>query len=274
MSGQPPSGFAFVDRIEKPPTSFDLGDFDAEIEGNGTRVIWEQAVRCPCRSVGGTGQADPTCAICDGSGYLYHSSAQIKVMLNRPGVEAKWMDQWGDWSNGDGEITPRSEVLLGYRDRLTMLDSVFRLEELVEMPDQGQVLRMRFPIVARPVAYQRKTGDRELVEFNWKVIFLGYKNGLGELKTLREGVDFKVDIDGRIAFITRPAVPGTVLSVSYYARPRWIVTSTIPYPFQDTFQTERTDTPFAIHLPRTVKIELDYFDQAGKPQTTEARELA
>jgi hypothetical protein len=265
----------FPRRVDRPPISFELGDFDAEIEGNGTRVIWEQGVRCPCRSVSGTGQSDPTCEVCDSAGYFYHSPAEIKVVFNRPEAESNWTDQWGDWSNGDGQVTPRSEVLLGPRDRLTMLDSVFRLDEIVKMPGQGKPLCTRFPIVTRDVTFQRGTGaDCEFVDFSFRVLFLGYKDGSGRIRTLREGADFAVNSEGRIDFINRPVEPGTPLSVSYYARPRWIVVSLIPFPFQDTFQTERVETPVVLHLPRTVKISLDYFTQAGQPQLTEARELA
>ena len=297
MTAFPPAGYSLPGFAGPGMPSFTRGDFDQEIQDFGLQTVWEQRYPCPCRSSdhgSPTEQSDSLCLQCFGSGDAYHSPALVRVVYNQPTMVHNELVVWGDYLGGEAIATPRSEFILGYRDRLTVLDSLFLAEGLVERPELGELLEFKHPVASRDVEFQQdgldpcapveeeadpciqKTLGRRV--FPQRVTFLGYHRSIQEtpmgtdheVVVLRDGVDFTVTEDGKIDLSlgdqngTAPK-PGTRMSTTYLAHPVWIVVQFSPYAAQFTYQTEQVPEPVLIELPKSMKCELDIF---GKTHPT------
>lgn len=307
MTTYPPEGYSLPVFGGPGMPSFDQGDFDQEIQDFGLWTVWEQRYICPCRSSdhgSPTEQSDSLCLQCHGSGDAFHSPALIKVVYNQPSMTRNELVVWGDYLGGESIVTPRSEFILGRRDRLTVLDALFLAEEVKERPDVGELLEFRHPIASRDVVWQRDgidpcSPEAAVVEdpdscssqvfgqqaFSQRVTFLGYhatmivtpKGTDHKLVVLRDGIDFIVTEDGKIDLSpgdqlgTAPR-SGTRLSATYFAHPVWIVTQYAPYAMQFNYQTERVESPVKIELPKSMKAELDIFGKTH-PTYIDVREL-
>jgi hypothetical protein len=289
--------------------SFVEGDFDQDVQEGGLWTIWEQRYPCPCRSSdhgSPTEQPDVLCQECKGTGDAYHSPATIKVVYAQPELNHNELVVWGEWLGGQTLATPRSEFLFGHRDRLTVVDSLYVAEDLKERPERGELLELHHPIATREVEWQRdglnpcvpeaalseddadpcskSTFGRRIT--SQRVTFLGYHKIIGEtseglqreLVVLREGEDYLITDDGKIDLSpgdshgTTPP-PGTMMSVTYLAHPVWIVAQYAPYAAQFTYQTEQTEDPILIELPKTMKCELDIYSRNKRDQSILPRDL-
>jgi len=140
------------------------------IETKGVRLAWSKGSVCPCESVNQeTGQPDPNCELCKGTGFLWFRPAgyvapkdagdldavQQTILLDYEAVvirgvvvsvmtQKKSYDTLGPWALGSFEVTTRPENRLGYYDRLIALDSVLPFSELATV-DTDRVVKLRYP---------------------------------------------------------------------------------------------------------------------------------
>jgi hypothetical protein len=307
MSAIPPQGYSLVTFGGPSMPSFVRGDFDQEVQEAGLRTVWEQRYPCPCRSSdhgSPTEQTDSLCLQCYGSGDAYHSPALVRVVYDQPKMTHNELVVWGDYLGGEAIATPRSEFILGHRDRLTVMDSLFIAEDMKERPDVGELLELKHPIASREVEFQKdglnpcvpeasavdpdnpcasSTFGRHV--FNQRVTFLGYhansrktpKGNDHDVVVLQEGSDFIVTTDGKIDFSPgdnngRAPEPNTRVSVVYLAHPVWIVSQYAPYAMQFNYQTEQVEEPLLIELPKSMKCELDIFGKTH-PKYHDVRDL-
>jgi hypothetical protein len=297
MSAIPPKGYSLPPLEGPGMPSFVRGDFDREVQDNGLKTVWEQRYPCPCRSSdhnSPTEQTDSLCLQCYGTGDAYHSPVLIRVVYDQPKMTHNELVVWGDYLGGEAIATPRSEFILGHRDRLTVLDSLFIAEDLKERPDVGELLELRHPIASREAIFQQDGLNPCVPEaalsddpdnpcsssmfgrhiFNQRVMFLGYHANTRQVPsgtdhdvvTLQDGIDFGVTSDGKIDLSLgdqngHAPEPGTRLSVVYLAHPVWIVAQYAPYASQFVYQTEQVEEPELIELPKSMKCELRIFDR-------------
>lgn len=140
---------------------FKPDEFANLIEGKGYRVSWERAAQCPCTPVNPqTDQADPTCALCDGTGWITFKPAGavtnqdiigsltplqlalvgnvgacIRAIITNIANTYEPHDYVAARMTGTHMVTTRPENKLGYYDRITNLDSVSVYSQILETPE-------------------------------------------------------------------------------------------------------------------------------------------
>lgn len=240
------------------------------IWNHGIRVLWEQASECPCarRSADAstglsltipsgsvTGGHRTDCPVCGGEGYYRHSDQEIVALITNLALDPQAHMAWGEGASGMVKITTLPENLLSFKDRITLLDSVLLYRET--LPRKGSPDALRYPIVEHTM--QLSTGD-----FTAGVLHCHKADASGETTlsdVLVEGTDFDV-VDGKIDWTkgdglgSAPAV-GDRYSVSYFGRPRYVVTSH-PFSIRDTVSVSKVPSQVPVHTAVHAAGKLEY----------------
>lgn len=219
---------------------FNPQDFEDLIQQKGYRLRWEQTVNCPCIDPA-TMHAVPECPVCDARGHLYFNSQIIKGIITRQDKELEIGDSIGVLKPGEGFLTTSATNKLSEWDRVTNLDSQAVYHETIlhsEIEDQ-----LRFPPVGDVITAVTQPNRNTLV-------------------TLRQNVDYTVDANGIITWISnnKPAA-NQGISFRYYHHPVWLVIDTPNY-IRDTFVTEGVPVDTSVAMPVRVHIRLEQFGNA------------
>jgi hypothetical protein len=102
------------------------------IDRKGQWVDWYRTQRCPCLTPEGFPQ--PTCAVCDGLGYMREEPKRIRVLLtghNRKGDRGAS----GTVDTGSRSITPHVRIRLSEGDWIVTRQFPGRASEIVKYPD-------------------------------------------------------------------------------------------------------------------------------------------
>lgn len=142
-------------------------DFTLAIETKGYRIAWARAALCPCVNNLQTDQADPTCALCTGSGWFYfkptdavadavgdltelqttllarYSASVVRGIMSQFDAKRTPWQVVGNWKEGDTQLTVRPENRLAYYDRIVNLDSEIVYAEQFELA-AGDTTTLRY----------------------------------------------------------------------------------------------------------------------------------
>jgi hypothetical protein len=248
----------------KPRIDFTAGDFDRLVREKGYRVMWQSAELCPCRLNSDTDQPDPSCTICDASGFVYTfpdpaeptlvdyvnevppfestdtaraTQAIVTSMTHSPQV----FEKMGEWLSGTAALTTFSFNKVGHRDRFKIIDhtQVYRQVILVPASQIIPIGRANREALRYPVVKLRR-------------VFAVTANNLS--------VDFtestEIQPDGSLKVT---ATPGTRLSISYEMNPLWIVVD-YPHIIRGTLIKFKTDKTLGKleQMPVQAMVRLDY----------------
>ena len=110
-------------------------EFDKLIDDRGNIAMWERAAVCWCVNRE-SGQPDPMCTTCGGSGYRYMQPKQIIVgVTSLTGqIQLKTLELR---EPGMAYITPKGDIVMGYRDRLTFPEFTAMMSEVVHWGKDG-----------------------------------------------------------------------------------------------------------------------------------------
>ncbi len=254
---------------------FDPADFDIVIETKGYRVAWSRATLCPCAPVNDqTGQADPNCSLCRGSGWLYFSptmattdvlkvgkldaiqtrivndnAAAIYAIMSSIGTQYNPYDPIGSRITGETTVTVRPANKIGYYDRITNLDSLIVYSQRLTAIDSTLPLKTRYPIA------------RINLLRSFTTVFNGVAN-----PTSTTG-DFSLSTNGDILWNNaNPSanIPKAdeQLVIHYLCHPTWLVMEhphsirLTPTKFKQKKPTAPAGTP--TELPIHAKIQLEF----------------
>ena len=209
----------------KLPFQVDLHiqEFEKLIEAHGHCVTWEKATLCPC--IDADGKAHLKCAECSGQGWKYFDSLPITVLLISLSATKAFSDVGiaGDWVLGKVKITSQAGSNLGFRDRITSLDSQITFSELLIV---GRNDKTRYNILAV-----------EHVAIKGQELF--------------EGTDFDI-VSGQIVFT--PDLPAdSIVTVRYICHPRWVILDALHEIRDTTLQSGKF-----VRAPRAHLASLDY----------------
>lgn len=230
-------------RVDFKPDKFDL-----LVETKGARVAWSRAAFCPCDAANDqTEQADPTCAICSGSGWFLFKpagavsdpkitgeldalqtqivgtdSAIIKCLMLGSTANANPYDQVLRKIEGTVNITARPENQLGYHDRLVELDAYMPYSQLHETAGEA-LTTATYPVAKMNLLRSEST------------IYV-------------EGTDFTL-VTGGISWTSAPA-SGTRLSLHYLIHPVWRI---VDYPHSSRLTSRRFKAVTESHIPLAVQ---------------------
>lgn len=162
------------DFINVPRQDLVKGDFTTLLFRRGRRVLWEQALMCPCKSKA-TNQLS-TCKNCGGSGYLFINPVETRMVLQ--GFDAKTtFAPWSEEVTGVVKVTCNASFHLTYMDRITVLDGEGIHNEVLNIKDVViDAATVRFSYTA----YQKK-----------RILYVGlYTAADAPLLRLIEGTDY------------------------------------------------------------------------------------
>lgn len=169
--------------------------FDTAIKQKGYKVLWEQAMFCPCIDTK-TGQPDYGCSSCKGSAYVYFNAMETKALVTSINGH-KEQSGIGLQDLGTAYLTPVSTDNVGFRDKFTFVDFTTKYSEVL-IKDNSNTNKTNYGIV--------------------KIISVRSLNSVYALNT-----DFTVSNDKRHIIWNTGAIPnGTQFSVLYDINPVYI----------------------------------------------------
>lgn len=270
----------------KPPiTQVPRADFEGEqfrkiIFEKGADVVWEQCAVCPCSErvnqfTGAqtaedllsdnwrTEQQNAVCSVCNGVGFELHSPTPTKVLIMDMRNNPKRFRSDGNYEEGTARVTFLPENKPNMGDRLTLANSVYVVSEM-RRRSSSAIEPVRFPIATKIL--QLATGPTAVRVM--RVRKAQANQTVGAL--LVEGTDFDVTVDGKVNWAkgivlgTAPAT-GTTYAISYFANPRYRITS-MPHGVRDTFVGGSVPTT-PLDMPIACYAQLEYLGvQTNSPR--------
>lgn len=254
----------------RPRLDFNMESFRKLIFTKGIDLTWEQCAECPCSRAASdfsltliqsttqtTGEARPDCSLCDGRGYFWHSSQEIRAIVTSAESSTSAFAAYGEYSRGMVSVSTLPEHLPAYGDRFTVSASVSVYRE-TRTRGNSAIESMRYPI-------QPRTLDLAGGESVRRVLRLQYADAQGlsaEGNVLAEGVDFEITQEGAIDFTlgvaggTAPA-EGVRYSVAYFAQPRYYVADH-PHTHRDSTLLHKSAQESPLLLPVQVRCSREF----------------
>lgn len=223
---------------------------------------------CSCRLNAQTEQPDPTCAICDGSGFRYVNPelydrpevardwVELKGILSSISLDTNIYHEPGEMTHGTAVLTLPGEADAGYRDRFVSMEHEMTYSEvlirgagaLVDVGHGGRSTSERREVTRYPPIKINFVGDDTtiwypLLDFN-----------------LREaGFDGTVQLEWLTG---RGPAAGARYSLHYTCRPTWIVEESM-YGVQNAKgpPSSLKGTKVIQSLPKTYRVRLDWLTQ-------------
>lgn len=113
----------------KGRVDFRQDDFDVLVHQKGYTVIWEKALRCPCRSYD-TNSPTIACGNCGGTGWVFLNPLKTRMLVQ----SINQSNKRGEWSVelfGTSIISSRNNVRMGFMDRITLDDTYAIYSEVI-----------------------------------------------------------------------------------------------------------------------------------------------
>lgn len=135
---------------------------DTVIDDQGNRVYWEQAMVCSCVTLD-SGQPDFTCPICHGRGYRYLAPEELIVGVQSLSSTYK-LGTLELYEPGTCLVTPMSNVIMGYQDRLTFPDFRCKFSEPLRFNSDEYGFGVSNPLYRNIVEVQGIADDKYMYE--------------------------------------------------------------------------------------------------------------
>lgn len=207
VGGSPtPAGDTLPAQYTTNQPDFDRDAFTAALYDKGYDVLWEQAAFCPNRGLTGLGNKDHTisCDICDGSGWIFYSPRETRMLITGVSIQQSFYTQ-GGWSNGRVSVTALPEFRFHEWDRITLRNGVGRYPEILRRQPGTDLDKPRYTPLC--------------------IVHLSWVNRAKLLQTFIQDQDFILTIDGRIQWPDSTNRPddGSYYSVAYQYHPRYVI---------------------------------------------------
>lgn len=213
--------------------------FDEVIEDRGHWAEWQRAAVCHCVTRD-SGQPDFMCPVCGGSGYRYLPSKRIKVVVTSMGgqIELKTLETR---EPGTAYVTPKSDVIMGYKDRLRFPDFSCVFSEVIHWSNSQN------PRGISPKTYRNIKDIISLVDDTYEY---------------EKNVDFEITEDGyHLRCINEDLIDkldGKNLSFLYLTTPSYLVTDLV-HELRATLSDRKTTNITFRELPKQYKVNREDF---------------
>lgn len=216
------------------PPAFDPQWFREQNYGQGHRLRWQKAMKCPCvKTIHPEGDPLGTtyetavkegrddCPDCYGRGILYFGEQEIVAPVHGFSLTPRWLQLFGSIADGGCLISPEPEHLLNRRDRISDLDEVRLYDEVcvrtgsVETPNTARGTPT-YPIVVENITVGGEPDPRIPATAVRGVIYIRRADSQGRIQPtpLVYGTDFTVNDDGAIEWIDAGVAASGYVSVS------------------------------------------------------------
>lgn len=216
-----------------PRTDISPNMYDNLIKQKGYRLIWEQALFCPCMNLE-SGQPDYECKSCYGRGYKYIRPKRIRALVTSINGR-KDQHRIGLEEVGGAYLTPSSSDNVGFRDRFIFVDFTTKFSEVLVKGDVGSVDSLRYYCLEVEALF---TKDKEYYY----------------------GIDFEITKEGTgISWIKEEPYTGTQYSILYNIRPVYIAMNPI-HELRGTYTKEKAHgMEKFVKLPKQFQIKREDF---------------
>jgi hypothetical protein len=214
---------------------FNTDDFDIVVTQKGARVAYEQAMICQCLSKD-SNQPDFMCPYCHGSGFRYFPPQNIRVLVTSFQSTLD-LETLGNREPGTAYGTPTSDIVMGYRDRLTFTDFKCKFSETISFPEElGGVSTETYRNIKSVIALVK---DNHIFE---------------------QCVDFDVSEDTyHIIWKSEDYdASGLQMGILYYTTPRYLVTD-ILHELRATYIVKGHPSEKFTELPKQYKLQREEF---------------
>jgi hypothetical protein len=224
-------------------------------------------MRCGCEFNSQTGQPNPVCSVCAGTGREFFDPREIKCLFENVTIDIDPQNDFGIWYKGLARVSVRAEHPVSYRDRITMLDAAVEFEELLERDadNPGPIFRLRYRIVTRMVSLEDVVTEEEVIVAE-RIIRARVWRADGSTHLLREHRDFVVQPDGRLDLSRgdrngNAPETGDRLALKYVMNPAWVVVALDPQYFRSNRDQYTPRPEDLIQFPRSLLVGVDYLVQ-------------
>jgi len=253
VDGVPKLDPEYGDKPSPYSTRADFRDieFTRVIRQHGKFVTWRKAMPCPCLEET-TGQPGMNCAYCDGSGWYYIDPQNIQALMMAVDKSVRLHERFGIWLSGTTSITVEPQHRVGFRDSLSMRDSVMTYSEILKKGNRRGI-RQKLPLRTDSCRYRI---------VNLIQMFMFRDNAI---VTLSKGIHFKITENGWIEWTIdgdSMIAPGTPISVRYEFNPIFIVES-FPHVLRDDVTLANTTVDKVYSLPVQSVGKLDFLLDAN-----------
>lgn len=213
-------------------------EFDTLIDNRGLWCDWYRASVCSCVTRD-SGQPDFDCPICHGSGYRYLAPKRIKIAVTSLSAQEMQLKTLEVREAGTSYVTPKSDVIMGYRDRLVFSDLKCIMSEVVHWDN---AIRGVSPRTYRNIKDVVSLADGE------------YEYELG--------VDFEITEDNyHLRWLKNNYIPNLDnknMSLLYYTTPSYYVVDLL-HELRATLSDRKSDGIRFVELPKQYKIQREDF---------------
>lgn len=213
--------------------------FDGVINDLGHWAEWQRAAVCHCVSRD-TGQPHFLCPTCGGSGYRYLPSQRIKVAVTSFSgqIELKTLELR---EPGTAYVTPKSDVILGYRDRLVFPDFSCVFSEVLHWSEEADGRGIS------PKTYRNIESVISLTDAQYEY---------------EKGVDFDITEDGyHLRWLNQDYIPqldGKNMSLLYMTSPSYLVVDLL-HELRATLSDRKTPEATFRELPKQYRVQREDF---------------
>lgn len=242
---KPTKQFKFPEDFMRVDFGERIGYADLVIEQHGYRMWYEPMIWCPCISIittggfsieKGTGQPNPACPKCKGTGRIYLDGKETKGLvfgLNRRVLE--FLRQLGRVEAGTYMATIHSEITVNYFDRFYLIDVELPITELfIASPDKKFILSHNPVKILKIFIHIPDLNNPE--------------NSQVEEITVN---DYLMDYDNAILEITKDLPEQYSLSVKYLGSP-WFYVNELLHFYRMQYVKEHLDKEYKSKLPTQV----------------------
>lgn len=213
--------------------------YEKLVDDLGVNCIWERAAVCNCINRD-TGQPDYLCSVCGGSGFRYLPGKNIIVAITGIMTDVN-QDTLMLREPGTTYCTPKSDVIMGYHDRLLFPDFSCVFSEVIKWDhteDGFGVSHKTYRNIKSP-------------------IFLG-----DFIYEYEEGVDFEITEDRfHIKWINpeyAERIDKTNMSFLYYTTPSYLVNDLL-HELRATMSDRNVPEPTFRELPKQYQLKREDF---------------
>lgn len=214
-------------------------EFNTLIENRSHRALWYRSAVCSCVSRD-SGQPDFLCPICHGSGYRYLAPKEINLAVTSMSgrIELKTLETR---EPGTAYVTPKSDIIMGYRDRLVFPDfkCVF-----------SEVLHFNERVDGRGISPKTYRNMKEVISLCCNQY--EYEND----------VDFKISEDRfHLIWLNKDFIPkldGKNMSILYYTTPSYFVVDLL-HELRATQTDQKREKVEFVELPKQYQIQREDF---------------
>lgn len=244
----------------RPRVDFIPTEFDQAITTKGYRMWWSRAGICPCTNNTQTEQPEIICPLCKGDNYYYFppdaaiangatedsegnavtmspdgSAIGIYVLMTSMTQDTQIFEKFGEWVFGMAKVTTQHPNKLGYRDRLTALDSEMTWAQVIEY-DGSEIITVK--------------GERGKSGLRYPIVCLHQLRSISTIYRL--GQDFVLTTKGELQWMTgRAPTSGTRLSLHCTVHPVWVVVEHV-----NSYRDTQLDTDGTIKNQKHTKLPI------------------